>query len=313
MRSSKTSLLAILLVLAAAVAGAQPFERGDIIVTGFVNGPPAQGRILVYGNNGVLKRQLVAEPGFAFGEAAFSPVTGILHVVATGGIRRVDATGASLGTFGGGEYLAFDAQGRLVTTYQNDTRVDVYSPAGVLQQTRTLPLTAGASDLGADQCTLYYFAVATPGIQRYDVCQGNALSPIGAGTVASGPELRALRDGTLLATQFPAGITPGRVVRVSPTGAVLQSYIDLRELALDPDRASFWGAFGGTIQRIDLQTGAVLAGPVATGLDLITGLTIFGEPAAALAGAADIPVLSPSVLLLLVGLLAIVGYAMARF
>src|SRR5437867_3554486 len=184
-------------------------------------------------------------------------------------------------------------------------------------------LGATSMDLAADQCTLFY-ACTGRHVKRYDTCQNKALPDVidfGLGVFVR--KIRILPDGSILAT------ANSRIVRLSPSGATLEVYGAGASnlwisLSVTPDNRSFWagseGSGGGDqdqITEFDINTGAVLAGPIRTAIpsnpffDLPPEFVLaVGEQRIAQIAPASIPTLSKVVELALV--LLLVSIALMR-
>jgi len=155
--------------------------------------------------------------------------------------------------------------------------------------------------LGGDQCTAYWLG---PAIGRFNVCQGTQLADF---VSFNGNDFRLLPSGGVAITRFHTveiHSADGSLIRTIPGSG--------GALALDPDGTSIWTAAGGSLSKFDMATGNILIGPIQTGLTGVDGVTVYGEPRAALINGplAGIPVLSPWVLLAL--FLALAGMAALR-
>ncbi len=216
-------------------------------------------------------------------------------------------TNSALTIAAGGYSVAFDAQGN--TYVAGDFgQVVKYADTGNLVRSFTLPQSPIESiDLAADQCTLRYVYRRfdnTGRIASHDVCQDVSLTEVPI-TLAQFPsssgERRALRilpGGDFLVT------TIGGAQRISPTGTIVVTYLagvaqPWVGLAIDATGSQFWAVDPDVLYRIDVSSGAVLAGPIqVTGPGVVRSVTVVGEWRAATADPADIPTLSPLVLLL---------------
>ena len=157
--------------------------------------------------------------------------------------------------------------------------------------------------MAADQCTIFYTSEGGK-IKRFNVCTNTQLpdfANIGGNSFA----LRLLPpfdgSGGLLVANFTT------VKRLDGTGAVIQSYDAAGQdqwfaLSLDPNGTSFWsGSLNtGTFFRLNISTGAVEVGPIATGSEL-DGLCVKGEITGAIT--APIPTLSEWAQILMVAIL----------
>jgi hypothetical protein len=118
--------------------------------------------------------------------------------------------------------------------------------------------------------------------------------------------IRILADTSMLVT---SGLG---TFRLDPSGAVLRTYPRAGLLALDPDSHSFWTVTQLGIQKVDIQTGAVVITiPRVSGF-APTALTVIGEPRAALSNTAAIPLTTDVGLIVLALLLATVALLRLR-
>lgn len=149
-------------------------------------------------------------------------------------------------TLGGTSIRKYDSRGELVTSFK--TPDPVY-----------------ATDLSADQCTLFYTSDPRGAqvVHRFNVCAGAPMEDwkkIDALTVM---QIRLLPDGGMLAA------TSQDVQRIDANGVVVRRY-DIggsdrwRGVALTSDAKSFWAATINGAAEFDLESGRVLdevAGP----------------------------------------------------
>ena len=300
-QNALTAAVAVVCWLALPIAGnAQQFAPGDVIVSGTIPLPGLQqfeAEIIQYDRQGQLKTVLVDQsPGDGFTRLEFSP-TGVLYTSSTGGIVTVSPTGQiTPGIYGHIPYrsLSFAADGTLLAGYIAGI-LKRFGPSGAVLQSYHLPDDAISIDLAADQCTAYWLG---PGIRRFDVCQGTQLPDF---TSVDGSDFRLLPAGGVAISRFST------VDIYDANGALLRSIPGSGgALALDPDGTSIWLAEGGSLFKFDMATGNTLIGPIQTGFVGVLGLTVYGEPRAALVNGplAGIPVLSPFVLLALFAVLA---------
>lgn len=136
-------------------------------------------------------------------------------------------------------------------------------------------------DLAADQCTMFYTSEGNL-MKRYNVCASTQLPDFASGLTGPCYAHRLRPNGEVLVA------CTTRVLRLSPTGTLMQTYLGstygesdtLFALNLDPDGATFWtaGLSVGNIRRINITTGTqvntfnggILGGSLA-------GLAIAGE------------------------------------
>lgn len=205
-------------------------------------------------------------------------------------------------------------------------RIDKYSSSGVLLRSYSIPHRfPRALALAADRCTLYFFDEGGGGsIGQHDVCADVA----GPDVVSSPPgidgaprSLRLLPDGSLL---INAGdwMTSGRAVRYSPGGQLLRTYVVpgfdgvWLAIALTVNGREVWAGLSGDVDgmgdrlyRLDLASGAVLAGPflLQQGGYRASSLAVAGEYQAAVAAATAIPTLSSVACAAVIAILASVA------
>ena len=188
--------------------------------------------------------------------------------------------------------------------YVGQAHITKISPSGQIVATYMPNAPRAFSiDLSADQCTMYFTDGGAPTVYRFNVCQGVALPPLTTALPNGGPaDLRVLPSGQILVADGNAGV----VVVDSISGAIARTYpVPTQSLALSQDGTSFW-AGKISVQRIDLQTGAILAtvtfNRAGNGLN---SLAVVGEPRAAFATA--IPTESGYALALFIVTLAMVA------
>jgi len=196
-------------------------------------------------------------------------------------------------------YIAGDPEGREYTSLAMDAQQNVFvatttltirkfDSTGRLTGSYNVPADPGGGgvfwmDLGADQCTLFY-ATGLNGIhlKRYDVCRSVALTDFAA--LQAGDSffgIRTLPDGGLL-----VGTRYSDILRLSSSGAVVHVFGVgaggwWNSLSLSRDEQSFWagsvGTNGALIMNFDLNSGAVLAGPIPTPVPSVPGYSIAPE------------------------------------
>lgn len=139
-------------------------------------------------------------------------------------------------------------------------------------------------DLAADQCTLFYTSAGS-GVKRFDVCRGRQLPDFARAPDGQCYALRLRPNGDVLvacSAQVYRLDKAGRVLRAYTTRALGEKSI-LYALALDPDGASFWtaGFESGRVYRVDIATGRVLGRFTAPPYQVLGGLAVAGDAAAA--------------------------------
>jgi hypothetical protein len=176
----------------------------------------------------------------------------------------------------GNTSYVFDAAGNSYSAL--GAMINKAGPTGVILAAWQLPVAdptdhVDGLDLGPDQCTLYYHLAKKGSVERYDLCQSQALPAVG--NIGSGM-FRLLADGNLL-NEYGALFDPnGNLLRYAPLA---------RLLALDPDGESFWAGYTALpssgngeryIARFDVATGALLEGPINHSRPILRG-TVYGE------------------------------------
>ena len=291
-------VLLFMLLVAASNITAQPLESGDVVVTtGFL-----PSRVLVYRNDGTFKRELASNDRSFFRETLFH--RGLLYVPEQHTVNVFDRNGVPVTPFGAPAlvYLAPAADGSILAS-NGSGELFRYGPDGTLlwRRNTVMLLEPGAHgiDLAPDQCSL--FANVGNTVVYWDVCRDTSWHQVGPRLPAStGTSLRLLSDGSFLmayrtnVTLFDSG------------GATVRTYnIPGWSLALDIDRTSFWVGAGGSLLKVDIQTGAIL-------LNIFVGepvdfLSVVDEPRAALQPSA-IPTLHPAALALLGVMIAVIAF-----
>lgn len=183
---------------------------------------------------------------------------------------------------GSSQLLEYDAAGTLVNAYA----LAPGPPAAVA------PFDV---DLAADQCTVFYTAVSTKRIGRFDICRAIALPDLTSSLPGSSWRLRILGDGSVLVADEQS------IILLSPTGAVVRTYgaaigSAWRSIALSNDGTSFWAGGSNGIQHFDLTSGAVLPGgaiPLSPPIVTRSWRTACGSIRALGAGAVDVRPLRP--------------------
>lgn len=309
-------LLTLVALFVPARAAIAAFAPGTVAVAMTVSetAPIYRGAVLLVADSGTVMGEL-QPPGPQFNPTSvgFDP-TGRLHVsLRRSSVAELDTeiydspTNAVLTVAAGGYAVAFDAQGN---TYLSGSfgRIVKYAETGSVLRSFTVPHDRIESiDLASDQCTLWYVYTRfdnTGRIASHDVCQDASLTEVPI-TLAFFPSLsgerRALRilpGGDFLVT------TIGGAQRISPSGTVVQTYAagvaqPWVGLALDATGSQFWAGDPITLYRINVASGALLAGPIQLAAPgAVRAVTVWGEWRAATADAADIPTLSPLLILL---------------
>jgi len=184
------------------------------------------------------------------------------------------------------ESIVFDAAGDFYVGHPDGgDDIHKYSTAGTLLQEFDVAIDARGSDwldLAANQCTMYYTGEGRT-VKRYDVCIDTQLADFG--TVPGAGNNFALRllepcdgSGGLLVADN------NNIKRMAGDGSTFQTYDVPGEdtwfaLNRDPDGTSFWSGdiVTGNIYRFDIETGAILAGPITTVPQSLFGICVRGE------------------------------------
>jgi sugar lactone lactonase YvrE len=179
--------------------------------------------------------------------------------------------------------LVFDASGNILAgTVDGTNRVLKFTPAGAILDSFAMPGGRGVSwfDLAPDGRTIFYTSQDNV-VRRYDLQTRQAL-----------PDFATLVDGTLHAIRLlpldqgllVAGST--YVTHLDMTGHdVAKLWLPARSffaLNITPDGRHFWTSTqAGELYRFDIASGTVVAGPIQTGAQQITGLCMKLEYTAA--------------------------------
>jgi hypothetical protein len=299
--------LALLALVVAWSAAAQPFRPGDILIDGGIIGQSG-GALAVIRQGALPPSPLAQAPMAGFYRILVDP-SGVAWVLRTDAILRIDALGHVLSTWPQSHSprsSVFRADGTLVVSY-HDGPFTVLDASGNTVQSVDASGDGAEIDLAADQCTLFQSGITV--IHRYDLCQGTQLADIIPSPITLIGDLRLLPNDDILIT------TTVNVKRLSPTGTVLQTLpVEATALTLTRDAHSFWavgGGFGGShtpnaVRHVDLATGTVLETLDPAPYD-VTNVGRAGEWRAALAGAVTAPALSPVAVLLLFFAVAATG------
>ena len=191
-------------------------------------------------------------------------------------------------SFGNPESCAVDSlQNVYVGNVSSDTLLQ-FNTAGTLLATWHPQVESRGIDwiaLSSDQCTMYYTSEGTS-VLRFNVCNGTQESTFATGLPSPCYALQIRQNGEIMVA------CSTEVVRLSSTGAVLQTYpisslpgaTYLFAMNLDPNGTSFWTAdfYNGDIYKVNISTGAVQetfsAGQGVRGLALVGGSGPVGGP-----------------------------------
>jgi len=302
-----TAMVLVLAGLSAAQSEVGPplvVQTGDVFVA--IGTPSSEGQVQWYRNAVLLTTLHTGQTNTNAAGMAFDS-SGNLYVTVfqAANVIKFDRNGNLLGTFGSGyssaeisndpESIVFDSGGNAYVGQADGTRqVRKFDSSGNFLATFS-PATEDRGtdwvDLAADQKTLYYASEGTH-VKRFDLSTGTQLPDWppavgefpGALPGAAAYALRILNDGGVLVADTD------RVVRLDNSGNIAQTYLAssiepsnggpvLFGMSLDPDGTSFWTGdlFAGTVWKIDIATGSVLA-TISTGPTQIGGVLVFGEP-----------------------------------
>ena len=290
-------LLFTFLVAASNIA-AQPLESGDVVVsTGFL-----PSRVLVYRNDGTFKRELASRDGSFFRETLFH--RGLLYAPRDSFVEVFDRNGVPVPGFGAPAllHLAPAADGSILAS-NGSGELFRYGPDGTLLWRRNTVMLfeppAVGIDLASDQCSL--FATVGNTVVSWDVCRDTSWQRVAPHLpFSTGTALRLLSDGSFLMAHRTD------VILFDSSGAIVRTYgIPGVSLAVDIDRTSFWVGAGGSLLKVDIQTGTILLNvPVG---EPVRFLSIVDEPRAALQTSV-IPTLHPAMLALLGVVIAVIAF-----
>ena len=314
-RLIRAGLLALCFVVVGVAAQASEWQRGDTFVavgngqyqvyrqTGNIEGTPVytlietltDGTGKVSGENGGGGTGLTA--GCAFDSTGHLYTTNFTnadvykfsipdpHTVA----QTIFSSEGALSS----ESMVFDGQGNFFVGHADGTHVvDKFSPAGALLQSYTVAVDDRGSDhieLSADGNTLYYTSEGVH-VKSFNLASGT-----------QGPDLITLPQDAFSIRLLPSsyGDFAGNLL-VADTGSVLRiSFSDgayiaqtytipntsvLFALSLDTNGTSFWvgDLSTGNFYRVNVSTGAVEVGPIATGAtESLGGICVNGAAGAA--------------------------------
>lgn len=250
-----------------ASASGVPFQTGDLLA-----GQP-NGTIKHFNSAGQLLDTLTStstsseETGMCFDSSGDMYATNFEASTMT----KFDANGNTLQSPWGGpfapnnpESCVIDSTGNVYVGSVDPGALQKYSESGTLLATYQ-PATQSRGldwiDLAPNQCTIYYTSEGSD-VKRFNVCT-NAQEPDLVDTLPSPCfSLRIRQNGEILVA------CETEVLRLSPTGSILQTYPTsslpsasyLFAMNLGPDGTSFWTADydNGDIYHVDIATGNVL-------------------------------------------------------
>ena len=265
----------------------------------------ANGSYNVYSNNGAFKETISdGSGGFTTG-CSFNPSLDKLYTTSFSVSRVVVyddpiphpivqtiTTGKAAA-----ESIVFGQNGHFFVGGPSDPEIEEYDASGTLVDNDTVAAdgTGGPDwvDLAADQKTIFYTSESRI-VRRFDAAADTQLADF-ATLPGSGPAfaLRLLPPGDGSGGLLVADSSD--VKRLDGSGAVVQTYDapgenDWFSLNLDPNGTSFWAGDFGTnnFYRFNIATGAVEAGPIASGGSLF-GICLKGEITAAIGNIALSP------------------------
>jgi hypothetical protein len=316
-------IVACVLACALPVAGQSQFSSGEVVVTASreeegvdEDGPYVfiRSNVRVYASDGTFSRELATETNRLFpGEPLVLNGTVLVPMRNPEAVERFAADGTRLTPFTTNvdavRYLSPGRDGGVIAS-NNSGEVYVFAADAKLTAFRdfTQNPPARGIDLAADGCTLFYTVGGA--IARWDSCHNTAAAFVGPRFANSSNAFRLLPDGTfLVAVTLPEG---RRVVRVASDGStIIRTYaIPGNALALDVDRTSFWTNAGNFLLKVDIATGTILSETYTE--FIIEGISVVGEPRAALSAAASASVPLASTPTLVILLVTIAAIAMLR-
>jgi hypothetical protein len=287
--------LSVLLAPAASMVGQSSLVRGDVVVSAYDEGPVSLfSNLRVYGRDGSYKRELVGPDGRFYGEPLVRD--GIVYFGAhtPDAIERVASDGTPLPPFTTDvvnvNYVAPGPAGGLLAV-NNSGEIYRFAADGTLVSfrdfTREFPAFGGL-DLARDGCTVFYGLAGA--LARWNACVETDAVLLNSSLGGASYALRILPDGSILQVVLTDA---GSVFHLDRDGNVIREYFipSPHGLALDIDGTSFWTNVGNLLVRIDIATGAVLSETFTP--YQIYGISVVGEPRAALAATQSIPALSP--------------------
>jgi sugar lactone lactonase YvrE len=297
-RTGVLLLIAVALALVAMTMVAMPSRAAAAFNVGDVFAAIGNGKIAHYSNTGTLLDTLDSTHSGTEDDGMCFDAAGNLYstqAFSSNTMSKFSNNGTLLtASFGSGynsdpESCSFNASNQMYVG-QADDSADVlkfdtagnplasYSPATESRGTDWV-------DLAADQCTLYYTSEGSL-VKRYNVCTNTQLTDLASGLTGACYALRIRPNGEVIVA------CTGQVYRLSPSGAVMQTYLAsgftpsnafVFAVNLDPDGTTFWtgGYRTGDIYRVNIQTGAQVTHFVAANASPMGGLAVFGEQRAA--------------------------------
>lgn len=279
------------------IATAVPFQTGDVFAgvgTGFIKHFDSSGNLIETLDTGTTCSEQL---GMAFDSSGNLYATSSFGACfGAGKVVKFDNAGNLLGPFGSGysdstESIAMDAAQNVYVGQPDGTRdiLKFDSAGNPLAAFNVATENRGSDwiDLAADQCTMFYTSEGTS-IKRYDVCTSMQLADfVPPGTLhGTAYALRILPDGGLLVADS------GDIHRLDSSGNITATYDEPSEtsfffaLNVDPDGQHFWtaGYGSGNVYKFAIAP----AGPPVLSFNAgilgtaLSGLSIFGEPVAAL-------------------------------
>lgn len=258
----------------AAQANHLPYSVGDVFVA------TGQGMIKRFTPTGALVEILDTTSGSQFETGMCFDSAGNLRATnfSTNSMTLFDNKGAVLqhpwgGPFNAPSSCVVDNSGNVYVGQAGGNRdVLKFNAAGTSLGSFNVAVQAGSGwiDLAADQKTLLYTSQG-PAVKRYDVSSSTQLPDLASGLPGTCDALRIRSNGEVMVA------CSSGTVRLSPAGAVIQTYPASFALSLDPDGTTFWWNNSGTIVRSQISTGAQVASFNA-GSVLVAGLVVFGPP-----------------------------------
>lgn len=306
--------LSLLLAFALHAAGQGHFARGEVVVTGYREELDSViSNLRVHRPDGSFARELATSTTRLFREPLVLNDTVFVPMRTPEAIERFAADGTQLTPFttevAGVNYLSPGRNSGIIAANVSG-EIYVFAADGTLISFRDFtnsPRAFGGVDLASDRCTLFFGGSGA--IARWDTCMNAPAVFLEPGLDGDLNALRILPDGTFLVAVIHDS---WRILHVASDGStIIRTYpIPGNALALDIDGTSFWTNAGNFLLKVDIATGTILS---ETFTDfLIEGISVVGEPRAALAAgaAANVPTISPPVVVCL--LLTVAAIAVLR-
>lgn len=241
---------------------AAPVASHDVLVSNIYGG----GDVNEYTPSGVLVQTLSTLHAQATGITFDSSTNLFVTNFGDQAVTEFDANGDRIGDFGSGynadpESVAAGHDGKIyVGQADGNHSILEFDPSGASVAAYTPAVQNRGTDWidpATDPCVIRYTSEGLDVLQ-YNICTNSQLPKFNAAPLPENAyEVRQRPNGELLVADT------NEVVRLAPTGALIQTYAvgnpsSLYSLTLDPDGSSFWTAdqaSGGSVSKLDINSG----------------------------------------------------------